>query len=508
MEMPNEITIPEPKRVYLSSLRIDNTNPNVMSTANFEALKLNIKKFGFIIPIITNEDYVIADGYHRWKAARELGMSEVLVIKLPLKEVDRRMLRQVLNKLRGQHEEDKDIIEYEFFDESGVLDEMEQLLPDFSVDISSLNKEVEEDDFVPDLEKEPTYEVKKGEVWKLGEHRLMCGDSTDKADVDKLMDGGKADVVFTDPPYGMKKENEGVLNDNLNYDDLLEFNKQWIKLSFGCLQKVGSWYCWGICEPLMDIYSCILKPMIKKNELTFRNWITWDKYSENPTMRVSGIPMKGFRMYYPSSEFCLFVMKGVQGFNTNSDNYYEGWEPIRKYLVQELEKTGLSAKELKPYIGEMYGHYFTKSQWTLPTEEKYNQLRKASQHDAFKKEYDELKKEYDELKKEYYATRSFFDSTHEHGLKDTWRYCIDDNKEMSGIHATPKPLELCSRAIKSSSRDNESVLDLFGGSGSTLIACEQLNRKCYMMELDPKYCSVIIERWEALTNKEAQKLGE
>ena len=109
---------------------------------------------------------------------------------------------------------------------------------------------------------EPT--VKKGETWKLGRHRIMCGDSTKAEDVAKLMNGEKATLCFTAPPYGMKKEKDGVLNDNLNYDDLLEFNKKWIPISFQSLTEEGTWYCWGTDEPLMDIYSNILKPMAKK----------------------------------------------------------------------------------------------------------------------------------------------------------------------------------------------------------------------------------------------------
>ena len=81
-----------------------------------------------------------------------------------------------------------------------------------------------------------------------------------------------------------------------------------------------------------------------------------------------------------------------------------------------------------------------------------------------------------------------------------------EERELTGGHASPKPLALCARAIKSSSREGETVLDLFGGSGSTLIACEQLNRRCFTMELDPRYCDVIIKRWETLTGKKAVKL--
>lgn len=102
------------------------------------------------------------------------------------------------------------------------------------------------------------------------------------------------------------------------------------------------------------------------------------------------------------------------------------------------------------------------------------------------------------------AKRAYFDNTHDK-MKTVWEFGRTKGKEreLTGGHATPKPIALCSRAIKSSSRENESVLDLFGGSGSTLIACEQLNRTCYMMELDPHYVDVILYRWEKLTNRKA-----
>ena len=98
-------------------------------------------------------------------------------------------------------------------------------------------------------------------------------------DVQKATDGQRADLVFTDPPYGMGKESDGVQNDNQNQNDLLEFNKKWIALSFSILKENGSWYCWGIDEPLMDIYAFILRPMIAANQITFRNYITWAKHS-------------------------------------------------------------------------------------------------------------------------------------------------------------------------------------------------------------------------------------
>ena len=209
-------------------------------------------------------------------------------------------------------------------------------------------------------------------------------------------------------------------------------------------------------------------------------------------------------MYPIADEKCLFVMCGVQGFNNNSDNYFEGYEPIRKYLEEEAKKVKLDAKKLKEICGVgMYSHWFTKSQWDLMKEEHYLKLQNYYKGQAFKKEYQEIKKEYQEAKKEYqeaknkwYETRAYFNNTHDN-MNNVWRFdrAEKEEREGAGGHATPKPIALCARAIKSSSREGEIVLDLFGGSGSTLIACEQLNRICYMMELSEKYVDVIVNRY-------------
>jgi hypothetical protein len=142
----------------------------------------------------------------------------------------------------------------------------------------------------------------------------------------------------------------------------------------------------------------------------------------------------------------------------------------------------------------MGGHYFTKSQWCFPTEEAYKKLQAFGKGNAFKREHDELKRE-------FYGTRAYFDNTHDN-MTDVWEFKRVTGEERHG-HATPKPIEMMARAIKSSTQDGGLLVEPFLGSGTTLIASEQLGRKCYGMEISPAYCDVIVQRWENLTGKKA-----
>lgn len=470
-----------------------------INDAAIDVVANSINDFGFKNPCIIDKNNVLIAGHTRVAACKKLGIKEIpCIVADDLTDEQIKAFRIADNSSAQVAEWDMDKLMAELQDidydmaKYGLAEQMAEIE---KVIEEEKAKELVEDEVETDNIPKRT---ETGDIWKLGNHYLGCGDSTDFLWLKTLMQGKKADLVFTDPPYGMKKEKDGVANDNLNYDDLLKFNKQWIPLTFDLLKNNGSWYCWGIDEPLMDIYSYILKPMIKKSEITFRNLITWDKGNGQGQLSIER------RMFTPADEKCLFVMCGVQGFNNNSDNYFEKWEPIRTYLEAEAQKVGLNNKKLKEICGvEMYGHWFTKSQWCLITEEHYLKLQ-----NYFKKEYGAFKKEYDELKKEYYKTRAYFDNTHDN-MNNVWHFdrTTGEERELAGGHATPKPIALCGRAIKSSSRENEIVLDVFGGSGSTLIACEQLNRVCYANELDPHWCDVIINRWEQFTGKKAVKIN-
>lgn len=473
-------------------------NPRNWTKEELKSLALSLTEtpelFEMRCPIVVPHDgrYVVLGGNLRIAAARENKEKEVTCFVFNSTSIEK--MKEIVIKDNGAWGKwDYDALANEWSDlplsDWGIPVWEES--PQETAAAAGEEKQATEDDF--DENKDAiAVRCKRGDVWVLGDHRLMCGDSISLDDVKKLMGGAKADLVFTDPPYGMKKEKDGVLNDNLNYDDLLKFNEDWIPLSFAFLKENGSWYCWGTDEPLMDIYSNILKPMIKTQKVTFRNLLTWDKGS------AQGQLFDEFRMYPVADEKCLFVMSGVQNFNVNSDNYYEGWEPVRSYLNEEAEKCG-GHKIWKKMLGNQMGtHYFTKSQWQFPTKEAYEKMQ------AFGRGYDAFKKDYDELKKDWYATRAYFNNTHDN-MNNVWHFArtLQEERQDCGGHATPKPIALCARAIKSSSREGESVLDLFGGSGTTLIAAEQLGRKCFMMELDPYYCDVIIARWEKLTGKTA-----
>jgi len=388
-----KMEIPKTTIVSIGRIIVDNSNPNEMSKDSFEALKKNITKYGFLVLIITNSELKIADGFHRWKAARELGMSEVPVIKLDVNEVDRRMLRQIMNKLRGDHDEEKDISEFQFIMDEGCFEEFKELLPncnDNSLVEAMQTGEVEEDDF--EEPKEAKYEVNKGDVYTLGEHRLMCGDSTVKDDVDKLMDGKKADMVFTDPPWNVnyggnlasgKNEDRKILNDSMETDDFKDFMLSSYKSMNNACEEGAMIYVVMSAQEWGNNMLCL-----KDNEFHWSSTIIWVKSS-------------------------LIISR--KDYHTQYEPIWYGWKGEgRIYPLKDRTQSDV---------------------WNV---------QKAS-----------------------------------------------DSK----LHPTMKPIELCARAINNSSITSSKILDLFGGSGSTLIACEQLNRKCFMMELDPYYCSVIIERF-------------
>ena len=507
-------------KAKLKDLKPTENNPRQISKDDFRKLKKSLQEFPEmeeLREIVVDEDMRILGGHQRVKALLENGETEATV-KQAIGLTDEQKAEFVIkdNVLSGEF----DFGELANSWSEYPLDEWGAVADDWN----EAAEEITEDEPVDVDESEPA-KSELGGVYQLGRHRLMCGDSTDAGSVAILMDGQKADMVFTDPPYGMKKEAQGVLNDNLNYDKLLDFNKKWVPLTFDNLKENGSWYCWGIDEPLMDIYSNILKPLIEENKITFRNLLTWDKGS------AQGQMSEDFRRYPTADEKCLFVMCGTmtttsdicEGFENGLSTWFEGFEKFRSYFEEQSKKAGLMRSDVMKLTNTGAQHYTSKSQYAFPTKEHWDKLQAYCREkgvDAFAWDYSEMSEEYAEQRnskeyaailskqaakrKEWYDTRAYFNNTHDN-QNSVWHFdrAGKDERKSTGGHATPKPLALCQRAIKSSSRNDESVLDVFGGSGSTLIACEQLGRTCYMMELDPKYCDVIRKRyWKLKTGSE------
>jgi len=267
--------------------------------------------------------------------------------------------------------------------------------------------------------------IRTGDVWRMNDHEIMCGDARSESDVNILMNDEMADLIFTDPPYGIPRPKgtgpdggiKGMIN-NFTGAELLEFHRTWIPIAFQFLKDNGSCYIWGADEPLMDIYSDIIRPWQDEGYVSFRNLITWDKGSGMGMRTAVG------RKYAMIDEKCMFVWKG---------------------------KATKSA--------DRNAHYFDNARESMGS---------------------------------------------------VWRFNRAGEKEraMAGGHTTLKPIELCKRGILTSSREDELVIDLFGGSGSTLIACELTNRRCRMMEIEPTYVEVAISRWESIAKGEAILVAE
>lgn len=341
---------------------------------------------------------------------------------------------------------------------------------------------------------------KRGDVWLLGPHRLMCGDSTDVDDVLTLMGEFQgAQLLHADPPYGMGKESDGVLNDNLYSDKLDKFQMDWWKAWRPYLAENASAYIWGNAPDLWRLWHC--GGLESSERLTIRNEIVWAKGSAGAG-GISHQGAEGLRLYPQETERCLFFMIGEQGFNTNADNYWQGWEPTRAYLDSERQKMNWDIKDTKRIAGhsETSGcHWFDKSQWSMPTKAVYESWQLEANGKAFTKDYTELKTEYEELKIQHLALRAYFDNTHDN-MTDVWQFPRVTGEDRHG-HATPKPVAMIERALKSSCPVGGVVLEPFGGSGSTLIAAQNVGVSCYTMELQPQYVDVICKRFQEFTGQ-------
>lgn len=352
----------------------------------------SIKEFGFKNPCIIDKNNVLVAGHTRVLACKKLGIDKVpCIVADDLTEEQIKAFRIADNSSAqiAEWDIDKlmkelDTIDYDM-EQFGLAEQLAEIEKTIEQE-----KQTEEDDYVEpdDLE----IRVHKGEVWQLGRHRLMCGDSTKEEDVAKLMNGNKADMVFTDPPYGYEYQSN-MRTKSKKFDVLKNDDK------------------------ILD-FMPVIKELCNGFVFVCTTWKVLDKW----------LPL--FNKYYDLSNMIIWD-KGGGGIGDLKHTFLTDYEII------------LCSNNGMEITGKRIG-----SVWNIPK-----------------------------------------DNANDY------------------VHATQKPIKLISTAIENTTKINDIVLDVFGGSGSTLIACEQLDRICYMMELDEHYATVIIDRWEKLTGQKAEKIN-
>lgn len=472
----------------IDSLIAYERNARTHSADQVAQIAASIQEFGFTNPVLVDEDGILIAGHGRTAAARHAGLDEVPAVRLEgLSDNQKKALRIVDNQLPLNAGWDLDLLAMEIseladdgFDLEliGFDDEfLEGLLSDGDED----DEQPEETSPPPEPPEDPV--TVEGDVWILGAHRVMCGDSTNGDHIARLMAGQKAALLHADPPYGMGKQSDGVANDNLYRENLDAFQMDWWAGFRPFLHDNASAYIWGNAPELWRLWY--KAGLADSEKLELRNQIVWDKKA------IPGMASADLNQYPVASEHCLFFQIGNQLIgNMNTADYWEGWEPLRLYLDQEMKSIGWKAADLNRATDTcMGGHWVTKSQWAFPTAEQYRKIQSAAAGKAFKREYDQLKREYDQLKRE---TRSYFDNAHDI-MRDVWEFSRVTGDERH-THATPKPVAMMERVMRSSLPKGGLCVEPFGGSGSTLMGAERTGRACYSMELQAKYCDVIVKR--------------
>ena len=470
----------------ITYLKADQITPYINNTRThsdeqIEQVKSSIAEFGMCSPIAIH-DGVIVYGHARFQALKVRGYKRFPCLDLShLSESQRKAYVITDNQLANLAGWDMDKLKIEIED----LGELKFNINLLGFDDDFLNDLLEEeppkgltdDDQLPDLDKIDEISV-RGDVWRLGWNKVMCGDSTIIEDIEKLTEGEKALLLHADPPYGMGKESDGVANDNLYNDALDDFQLAWWVAFRTQLHDNASAYIWGNAPELWRLWYTRLE-MTEQMEL--RNQIVWDKKS------ISGMKSGRARKYPVTTEHCLFIQIGKQS-----------------------NIVSLTAAKLKEVCGvKMYSRWFTKSEFALIPEKHYKALQ--ANFDAFAKPWSDLKKSFDKIKGSINESKkrsvvlgegiSYFDNAHDI-MRDVWEFPRVVGEERHD-HATPKPVAMMERVMRSSLPPKGLCLEPFGGSGSTLMGAEKTGRRCYTMELQPYYVDVIVNRWQDFTGKKA-----
>lgn len=396
--------------VPIGELKPYERNAKLHPKEQIEQIKKSIKEFGFNDPLAVWKDNEIIEGHGRLIAAQELGMTEVPIIRLDdLTDQQRRAYMLAHNKLTMNSDFDLDILTKEI--ESIIDFDMS----DFGFDSLFDDDTVVEDDYTPDVPEEP--KAKLGDIYMLGRHRLMCGDSTSETDVQALLDGQEMDMVLTDPPYNVNYQGTAgtIINDNMKSNEFRQFLRKAFVNIRQALKKGCTFHIW-----YADSEGYNFRGACAEAGLIVRQQLIWVKNSAT-------IGRQDFQHQYES------VLSGLS-LDEAAQDAQEGFSPC------------------------LYG-------W-----------KDGKAHNWYKK-----RKERDVM---------FF-----------------DKPRASKEHPTMKPVLLFDYEMQCNTKPGDNVLDLFGGSGTVIIAAQQNKRTAYVMEYDPKYVDVIIDRWEKFTGQKAVKVN-
>ena len=418
-------------------------NPRKISDDMLFKLRQSMREFGLVDPLIVNKNNEVIGGNQRLKAAIDEGINEVPVTVVELTKEKEKALNLALNKIQGEWDDEQLKI---ILQELNIEDVKLTGFSDLEIENIFLDLKAEPEQF--DLEKElrklkiDGIKTQKEDVYKLGEHRLMCGDSTNEENVVKLMNGEKADMCFTDPPYILDylsdkrhgKPTEGFgAKQNRRYleTDVLppDFTAKWMGNINKIQKKDFSIIVFENWKNIRTIWNEVEKYW------KVRNMIVWHLPN-----RHQGFPIRhGF-----FSKYDIAVLGTTKQKELNTENEEE--------LIQNEYETAFYATSGKPY-------------W-----EKYEKGKKIMPTDFI----------------EYSAA--------------------NEKSSGQGIIFGTKPIEILIPYMKVLTKQNDLIIEPFGGAGSTLITAQKLKRKCYVMEKMPIYCEVIINRWEKFTGQKAEKL--
>ncbi|MCZ6836984.1 MAG: DNA modification methylase [Planctomycetota bacterium] len=428
-----------------SDIKPYESNPR-KNDAAVEVVANSIKEFGFKQPIVVDEKGVIIVGHTRWKAAQKLGLEKVpVLVAKDLTPEQARAYRIADNQTASIAEWDLELLPIELTELKAVDFDLE-LLGFETKELERLlnatpNEGLTDPDAVPLPLDEPI--TQPGDLWILGQHRLLCGDSALPGDVDRLLDGAKIHLVNTDPPYNVRVEprsNNAIAAGNSSFSAPKNKSKNHHQ-QFDLARHPEK------AKPNT-------KKMRPKDRPLENDFVSDEEFDKLLDAWFGNIA----RVLNPGR--CFYIWGGY----ANCGNY----PPVLKHHGLYFAQAIIWVKEhpvltRKDFMGN---HEWAFYGW-----------REGAGHE-------------------------FFGPTN---ATDVWS--VKKVNPQSMIHLTEKPVELAARAIQYSSLPGENVLDLFGGSGSTLMACEQLGRRCFMMELDPPYADVIVQRWEVFTGKKAQRIS-